>query len=84
MIRELSLFGSILTPEFGPSSDIDFLADFADEANWSLLGLACAELELGEIVGRRVDLVERKSVECSRNIIRRESILKSAKVIYAA
>jgi predicted nucleotidyltransferase len=31
-IQELSLFGSVLRPDFGPDSDIDVLAEFEPEA----------------------------------------------------
>ena len=42
------------------------------------------EQELEQLLGRPVDLIERKSVERSENYIRRKSILESAEVIYAA
>jgi predicted nucleotidyltransferase len=40
--------------------------------------------ELSEILGRNVDLLSRRGVEASRNPIRRQAILSSAQVIYAA
>jgi hypothetical protein len=39
--------------------------------------------ELEAVLGRKVDLLTRKSVEDSPNYIRRKSILASAQVIYA-
>lgn len=35
-IKELSLFGSFIRPDFGPDSDIDVLVEFAADADWSL------------------------------------------------
>lgn len=83
-ITEVALFGSVLCDDFRPDSDVDVLVQFRADATPSLFGLARMEAELSGLVGRRVDLVERKGVEQSPNYIRREAILASAKVIYAA
>ncbi|MBI4263754.1 MAG: DEAD/DEAH box helicase family protein [Acidobacteria bacterium] len=84
-ISELSLFGSILRPwEFRPDSDVDFLATFAPEDGWSLFDHMQMEEELSAIVGRKVDLLTRPSVERSHNWIRRRSILESARTIYVS
>jgi hypothetical protein len=42
------------------------------------------ERELGEVLGREVDLVSRSAVERSPNWIRREEILSTARTLYAA
>ena len=82
-VRELALFGSVLTPaEFRPDSDVDVLATFAPKNGWSLFDHARMEEELAAIVGRKVDIVTRPSVERSHNWIRRRSILESARNIY--
>ena len=81
-IRQLALFGSVLRPDFRPDSDIDVLVSFADDARWSLWDLSEAETELAQILGRSVDLIERYSVECSENWLRRQSILSTARTIY--
>jgi len=47
-IVELSVFGSALRDDFGPDSDIDFLAMFDPESDWSLLDHAQMEIELPE------------------------------------
>ncbi len=83
-VAEVALFGSVLRDDFKPESDVDVLVRFHADATPSLFDLAQMEAELTAIVGRRVDLVERKAVEQSRNYIRREAILASAKVIHAA
>ena len=81
-IREFSLFGSVLRDDFGPDSDIDVLVTFDDSARWGLWDVIAAEEELAELLGRCVDLVERRSVEQSENWIRRKSILDTARTIY--
>jgi predicted nucleotidyltransferase len=83
-ITELSLFGSVLRRDFRPDSDVDLLVTFTPEARWSLFDLVRMEEELQVIVGRKVDLVERKAVERSENYIRRKSILSHLQPLYVA
>ena len=75
---ELSLFGSILRDDFGPTSDIDVLISFQENAPWSLWDLTAMEDELRAITGRAVDLVEKEGL---RNPFRREQILNTSKVL---
>ncbi len=81
-ITEFSLFGSVLTDEFRPDSDVDVLVKFADDAEWSLFDLVDMEDELRLMFQRQVDLVLRKSVERSDNYIRRKAILSSTRRLY--
>jgi hypothetical protein len=83
-VVELSLFGSALREDFHSASDIDLLATFADDADWSLLDHARMELELEEMLHRKVELVSRRGVEASANPIRKREILRSARRIYRA
>jgi hypothetical protein len=83
-IAELALFGSVLRDDFRPDSDVDVLVTFSPDARWSLLDLVRAERDLGAILGRRVDLAERKGIEESPNYIRRKSILETAEPLYVA
>lgn len=83
-IIELSVFGSVLRSDFSAVSDVDILVTFAPDAGWSLFDLAEMQQELEAIVGRKVDLVERRAVEQSMNYIRRNAILNSAEVVYVA
>jgi len=76
-IVELSVFGSVLRDDFRPDSDIDFLASFAEDAGWSVMDLVAAEDELSRLLGRKVDLAERRPIEQSHNWIRRRAILDS-------
>ena len=55
-IRKLSLFGSVLTPRFGPESDVDFLVEFHPAHIPGLFGIAGMEIELSRMLGRKVDL----------------------------
>lgn len=61
-IGRLSLFGSILRDDFRPESDVDFLV----------------EIELSELIGRKVDL--RTAKELSRYF--REEVLTEAERLY--
>jgi hypothetical protein len=83
-ITQFELFGSVLRDDFDAESDVDVLVVFAPDAKISLFGLVTAEEELKALVGRRVDLLERRAIEESPNWIRRRSILNSTRLIYAA
>ena len=55
-VRRLSLFGSVLREDFGPDSDVDILVEFEPGTRIGLIRLSGLEIELGNIVGRKVDL----------------------------
>jgi predicted nucleotidyltransferase len=55
-VRRLAVFGSALRPDFRAESDVDMLVEFEPGAKRGMLRLAAMEVELGEILGRRVDL----------------------------
>jgi len=78
-IRKLSLFGSVLHGDFKPDSDIDFLVEFDEDHIPGLIRLAGMEIELSEILGRKVDL--RTPQDLSRYF--RQEVLNSAEVEYA-
>ena len=84
-VEELSVFGSVLREDFREDSDVDFLVRFRDNdaGPW---GSKYDELagELSALLGRGVDVVDRAGVEQSENYLRREHILRSARVIYVA
>jgi uncharacterized protein len=81
-IRELSVFGSVLRDDFRPDSDIDFLADYEADAEWEIEDLDAMDEELGRIVGRKAELVDRRAVERSPNYIRRRNILRTAERLH--
>jgi len=83
-IVELALFGSVLRDDFRPDSDVDVLVTFAADSAVGLAEFNQMHDELRVLAGREVDLLTRRSVEKSRNYLRRAAILDSAQVIYDA
>ena len=82
-IRRLSLFGSVLRDDFDPGrSDLDFLVEFEDlgwkGASSRYFGLLHG---LEDLLGRRIDLVERKAV---RNPLFLQVASRKLDVLYAA
>lgn len=73
-IRRLSLFGSILRADFTPRSDIDILVEFEPGRVPGFLRMAQLERELGDLLGRKVDL--RTAAELSRYF--RDEVLREA------
>ena len=57
-IVRLSLFGSTARGDSGPDSDVDLLAAFDDTRRISLLDIVGMELNLSEMLGCKVDLIE--------------------------
>jgi predicted nucleotidyltransferase len=78
-IRKLALFGSVLRDDFRHDSDVDVLVEFEPGVAIGLIRLAGLELELSEILGRKVDL--RTPADLSRYF--RQEVLQSAEVQYA-
>jgi predicted nucleotidyltransferase len=78
-IRKLSLFGSVLGENFGPDSDVDLLVEFEPGRVIGLLRMATMEIELSQLLGRKVDL--RTPQDLSRYF--RKQVLESAEVEYA-
>ena len=78
-IRKLSLFGSVLRDDFEPDSDIDVLVEFSPEAKVGLITFAGMEIELGELLGRKVDL----QTPGSLSKYFRDQVLAEAEVQYA-
>jgi len=80
-ITELALFGSVLRDDFRPDSDVDVLVTFAPDAQWSLFDLVEIQEALSEMLGRKVDLIEKRGL---RNPFRRYEILRTKEVVYTA
>lgn len=83
-ISELLLFGSVLREDFSASSDIDVLISYFPGKTKGLLDRVQIKHELEALCGREVDVMTKKAIEQSRNPLRRQEILGSAYVIYAA
>jgi predicted nucleotidyltransferase len=57
-VVRLSLFGSTVRGDRRPDSDIDLLAAFDETRRISLLDVAGIEIQLSQLLGQTVDLVE--------------------------
>ena len=79
-IASLALFGSVLTPNFTTSSDVDMLVRFEENYTPTLLDLADMQFELTDMIGREVDL--RTPNELSRYF--RDDVIAKAQVIYGS
>jgi len=60
------------------------LVSFVQDAHWTLFDLVEMEDNIQEIFQRKADLVSSRGIKRSQNYLRRQAILNSAKVIYAA
>lgn len=79
-IRRLSLFGSVLRPDFRQDSDVDVLVELEPGHRVGLIAFAKIERELSELIGRKVDL--RTPGDLSPYF--RDAVVRSAVVQYAA
>lgn len=77
-IRKLSLLGACLHGDVGPNSDIDLLVEFVPRHIPGLITLTGMEIELSEMLGRKVDL--RTAEDLSRYF--RKEVIESAAVQY--
>ena len=77
-IRKLSLFGSVLRDDFREDSDVDVLVEYETGAIVTLLDMASQEIELGKLLGRKVDL--RTPPELSRYF--RQQVIETAELLY--
>lgn len=77
------IFGSALREDFGPDSDVDLVATYASQAHWSLLDRVRMKHELEEMLGRKVDLLNRHALEKGRGNGRSAAILSEAELLYA-
>jgi uncharacterized protein len=79
-VRELSIFGSAARGEMRPDSDVDLLVEFMPEAKVDLFDYSGFILDLTHLIGRKADLVSKKGLKP----LIRESVLKEARLLYAA
>jgi uncharacterized protein len=77
-IHRLSLFGSHLKGTARADSDVDLLVEFEQGHIQGLMGLANIEIELSEMLGKKVDL--RTASDLSRYF--RNEVLRTAEVQY--
>ena len=80
-VAEFSLFGSILREDFGPDSDVDVMLAFQDGYGFTFENTPDIQDDLERVFLRPVDVIEKG---CIRNPLRRQSIMSSYQVVYAA
>ena len=80
-IIELSIFGSSIRDDFTKDSDVDFLVSFDHNSIITLFDIMELENEFSKLLNKEVDIVEKEAL---RNPIRRNKILSTREIIYAA
>jgi len=75
-VKKAGIFGSYARGEQRETSDIDILVDIDDDL--SLLDFASLKVELEEILGKKVDLVEYATIKSKL----RKEILKDEVVVF--
>ena len=79
-IRKLSVFGSAVRGELQPDSDIDLLVEFEQDHTPGLFSIVRMEMELAEMLGRKVDL--RTPEDLSQYF--RDEVVRNAELQYQA
>jgi len=80
-IVELSIFGSSIRDDFTQNSDVDILVSFAINSKITLFDIIDLENEFSKLLNRKADIVEKESL---KNPIRKDKILSTREIIYAA
>ena len=62
-VREIGIFGSYVRGEQKKKSDVDVLVEFEESANLSLLDFIGLENYLSDVLGVKVDLVEKHALK---------------------
>jgi predicted nucleotidyltransferase len=76
-IKEIGIFGSYIRNEQEETSDVDILVEFSEEARITLLDFIHIENYLSDLLGVKVDLVERNTLKprIGKHILREVSYL---------
>jgi predicted nucleotidyltransferase len=80
-IIELSIFGSSIRDDFNQNSDVDILVSFERDSKITLFDIIELEKEFSQLLSKKVDIVEKESL---KNPIRKNKILSTREIIYAA
>ena len=87
-VVELAVFGSVLRADFRAGgeqpSDVDVLFTYGKNARKNLMLQVRMQYELVDLLHQEVDLVSKTALLNDPNYIRRQDILGSSVVIYAA
>jgi predicted nucleotidyltransferase len=67
----VAIFGSVARGDETPDSDIDLLVDFAPRT--SLFDVVRMEMDLAELLGRKVDVMSRAALNDRDDDVRREA-----------
>jgi len=62
-VKEIGIFGSYVRGEQKKQSDVDLLVEFEKSSNLTLLDFIGLENYLGELLGVKVDLVEKHTLK---------------------
>lgn len=81
-IAKLEVFGSLVREDFADDSDVDFLVSFEPGKAPADMSWFQIKEELEELIGRKVDVLDRRLVEQSRNLYRRYHILREATAVH--
>ncbi len=79
-VARLAVFGSSARGDFHRDSDVDLLVEFHPEERVGLLRFGSLQIELGQLLGQRVDLVAQNGLKP----LLREEVLREARALYAA
>ncbi len=82
-LAKLELFGSRAKGTARPDSDVDLLVTFEEGFTPGLEFLGLAD-EMAAVLGRRVDLLRRRTVERDRNPCFRANVPSAVEVLHAA
>ena len=83
-IAKHSYFRLRAAPRFsGPRATWIFVASYSPEVHWSLLDRVHMQHELEDMLGRSVDLLNRRALEHDRQNDRAAGILAQAQLLYA-
>jgi predicted nucleotidyltransferase len=74
-------FDSSLRDNFTQNSDVDILVSFNENSKITLFDIMDLEEEFSQLIKREVDIVEMESL---KNPIRKNKILSTREIIYAA
>ena len=78
-VRELCVFGSRSRGDARSDSDFDLLVEFIPNSGMSLFEFSRMQIDLQEVIGKRVDLVPKSGLKP----LIRDAVLAEAKLIYA-
>jgi predicted nucleotidyltransferase len=77
-VQKAALFGSFITGEQTQDSDVDILVEFKDAENKTLLDLVGLQLDLEDLLNRKVDVLTYRSI----HPLLKDYILKEQEIFY--